>query len=334
MSHTTDVAAEGQRVGPLPPLDGQVAAALANLAALGTGSNSPTTMAQRRVRALRVLQLEDLTAGGAVESRDITVPGPAGAPDLTMLVARPANAQRGAALPLVYFVHGGGMTVGDRRLGFSVVAEWCARLGLVATSVEYRLAPEHPYPEPVEDCYAGLRWVFEHATELGGDPERIVIAGSSAGGGLTASLAHLARDRGGPAPIGQVLMCPMLDDRNNLPSTLQMSGPGIWNREANGQGWAALLGDRVGGPDVPAAAAGRATDLTGLPPAFLDVGSAETMRDEAVAYASAIWAAGGQAELHVWPGGFHGFDLLAPDTAISRNAREARIDWLRRLLGL
>jgi acetyl esterase/lipase len=143
----------------------------------------------------------------------------------------------------------------------------------------------------------------------------------------------MARDRGEVALAGQLLIYPMLDDRNDSVSAQQMAGVGVWDRTANQTGWSALLGDAVGGPDVPAyAAPARATDLSGLPPAFIDVASTETFRDEDVAYASRIWAAGGIAELHVWPGGCHGFDLFVPDAPISQAARAARIAWLRRLL--
>jgi acetyl esterase/lipase len=214
-----------------------------------------------------------------------------------------------------------------------LVLEWARELDAVVVSVEYRLAPEHPYPAGVEDVYAGLLWTARHAGGLGGDPERIVVAGASAGGGLTAALALLARDREGPRPLGQVLMYPMLDDRNDTVSAHQMAGVGAWDRTANETAWTAVLGDARGGPDVPPyAAPARASDLSGLPPAFLDVGSAETFRDEVVDYASRIWRAGGVAELHVWPGGFHGFDAFAPHTVLARTARAARIAWLRRLL--
>jgi acetyl esterase/lipase len=131
-----------------------------------------------------------------------------------------------------------------------------------------------------------------------------------------------------------LLLCPMLDDRNDTPSAHQMPGVGVWDRTANETGWTALLGDRRGGPDVsPYAAPARAEDLTGLPPAFLDVGSAETFRDEVVAYASRLWQAGGVAELHVWPGGFHGFDLMAPHTALAKAMTATRTAWVARLLG-
>jgi acetyl esterase/lipase len=201
--------------------------------------------------------------------------------------------------------------------------------------VEYRLAPEHPHPAPVEDSYAGLVWTAEHAAELDVDPQRVIIVGGSAGGGLSAAVALLARDRGGPALLGQMLVCPMLDDRNDTPSAFQMAGLDIWDQSSNQMGWTALLGAQRGGPDVsPYAAPARATDLSDLPPAFIDVGSAETFRDEDVAYAVRLWQAGGRAELHVWPGGFHGFDGFAPQAPVSRDAKEARLRWLRRLLAV
>ena len=165
------------------------------------------------------------------------------------------------------------------------------------------------------------------------DKDRIILAGESGGGGLAASLAILARDRRGPIVLGQLLMAPMLDDRNDTLSSHQMEGLGIWDLTSNETGWRALLGDAQGGPDgSPYAAAARAEDLSRLPVTFLDVGSAETFRDEVVAFGSGIWAAGGDAELHVWPGGFHAFYLDLPEAQLSVAALRARVDWLRRLL--
>ena len=225
------------------------------------------------------------------------------------------------------------MVAGDHRTGIGAVVDWVEELGVVVASVDYRLAPEHPHPVPVEDCYAGLVWTVDHAAELGIDAERVVLAGTSAGGGLAAAVALMARDQRGPSLIGQMLMCPMLDDRNETPSSHELDGEGVWDRGDNLAGWQALLGRAQGGPGVsPYAAPARASDLSGLPPAFIDVGSVETFRDEDVAYATRIWQAGGAAELHVWPGGFHGFDQIAPDAALSRAARSARSGWLRRLL--
>ncbi|MEU4658929.1 alpha/beta hydrolase, partial [Streptomyces sp. NPDC023723] len=248
------------------------------------------------------------------------------------LVCRPAG-PAAAPRPVLYHVHGGGMVLGTNRAGLAEPLSWAAELGAVVVSVEYRLAPEHPHPAPVRDAYAGLRWTAGQAAELGADPERIVLVGASAGGGLCAALALLARDRGGPRPAGQLLMSPMLDDRGDSPSARQMAGLGTWDRSANETAWTALLGAARGGPDVsPYAAPARARDLSGLPPAFLDVGSAETFRDETVAYAGRLWQAGGAAELHVWPGGCHGFDALVPNAALSHAARTTRPAWLRRLL--
>jgi acetyl esterase/lipase len=252
---------------------------------------------------------------------------------ISLLVCRPAR--RDTAVPVVYSIHGGGMIMGNNRSQGAVdVLEAAAELGFAVVSVEYRLAPEHPHPIPVEDCYAGLKWTVDNADELGIDPSRVVVAGASAGGGLAAATALLARDRGGPALIGQLLLCPMLDDRSTSCSARQMAGLGIWDISYNRVGWAALLGAAAGGPDVsPYAAPARATDLSNLPPAFIDVGSAETFRDEAVEYASRIWRAGGSAELHVWPGGFHGFAGLAPQAAVSQAAKAAVLPWLRRIIG-
>jgi putative nucleotidyltransferase with HDIG domain len=273
---------------------------------------------------------EELSQGGAFEITERQVAGPPGAPDISLLIGRPAGAT--APTGAIYYIHGGGMISGDNRLGLPLVLEWAAELRTAVISVEYRLAPETPHPGPVEDCYAGLVWTAAQADELGIDAGRIVICGASAGGGLAAAVALLARDRGGPALAGQMLRCPMLDDRNDTPSSWQMAGLDVWDRVSNETGWTALLGETRGGPDVsPYAAPARAADLSALPPAFIEVGSAETFRDEAVGYATRIWQAGGVAELHVWPGGFHGFRTMMPQAAISQGAAATQRDWLRRV---
>jgi acetyl esterase/lipase len=320
-------------VGPPPPFDAELAAALDVI-----GDQMPSSLTTEMIPILRGAPAlttttdEDLSRGGAFEVEELSVPGPEGAPEISLLVCRPARAT--TPLAAIYHTHGGGMILGDNRLGVPDLLDWAQELSLVVVSVEYRLAPEHPHPAPVEDCYAGLVWTADHAAELGIDPERILVAGGSAGGGLAAAVALLARDRGGPGLAGQMLMCPMLDDRNDTPSSLQMAGRGVWDHTSNDTGWTALLGTDRGGPDVsPYAAPARAGDLSGLPPTFIDVGSAETFRDEDVSYATRIWQVGGRAELHVWPGGFHGFDMMAPQASISQDAKAARLRWLRRLLG-
>jgi acetyl esterase/lipase len=323
------------RIGPPVPFDPELAAALdvirERMPATFTAEMLPMFRAARA--ELPDLTDDEISLGGTFDVIERTVPGPAGAPEVPLLICRPASAT--VAVPALYFIHGGGMIMGTNRgQGMADVLEVAAELGLAVISVEYRLAPDHPHPAPVEDCYAGLLWTVEHADELGVDPNRLVVSGASAGGGLAAATALLARDRGGPALVGQLLLCPMLDDRNDTYSARQMAGLGVWDISFNQVGWSALLGDAQGGDDVsPYAAPARATDLSGLPPAFIDVGSAETFRDEAVDYASRIWRAGGSAELHVWPGGFHGFVLLAGQAAISQAAKAAVAPWLRRIIG-
>ena len=315
-----------------PPFDPELGAALPAIAEMMPAALTADLIpAMRAGGALDRATDDDLRRGGRFTIEERSVPGLGGDPDISLLIVRPTAAT--GTPGCVYFTHGGGMIVGDNRTGVPDALDWAEELGLVVVSVEYRLAPETPHPGPVNDCYAELVWTAEHAAELGFDPGRLIVAGGSAGGGLAAALALMARDRGGPALAGQLLICPMLDDRNDSFSARQMAGRGIWDATANNTGWTALLGAARGGPDVsPYAAPARETDLSGLPPAFIDVGSAETFRDEDVAYASRIWPAGGRAELHVWPGGFHGFDVLVPQARISQEARGARVRWLHRLL--
>jgi acetyl esterase/lipase len=274
-----------------------------------------------------------LLAESEIVARDVTIPGYQGN-DITVSVMQRCERAEGTSGPGIYYIHGGAMVVGNRWTGIGRLLGWIERHDVVAVTVEYHLAPEYPDPVPVEDAYAGLIWMSEHATELGIDEGRILVAGGSAGGGLAAGIALMARDRGGPPLCGQLLMYPMIDDRDNTLSTLQFDGEVIGNRASNRVAWEALLGERSGTADVSIyAAPSRATDLRGLPPAFIDCGSAEVFRDEDVAYASALWAAGGDAELHVWPGGYHGFDGIAPQSRLSQRMKAARDEWVDRILG-
>ncbi|WP_245777964.1 alpha/beta hydrolase [Lentzea xinjiangensis] len=276
--------------------------------------------------------VEPLLAGKAIDRRDFDIDRHDGT-SLPISVLSPTGPHRPHPAPCVYWMHGGGMVMGDRFSQIDIPLEWLDLFNATVVSVEYRLAPEFTGTDPVHDCYRGLLWVAEHATELGIDPNRIIIAGISAGGGLTAGVAQMARDLGGPSLAAQVLVCPMLDHRNDSTSSLQYAGgPGTWTREQNEFGWQSLLGgledDAVPGYVSPALAA----DLSGLPPTYVDAGTAEVFRDEAVAYATRIWAAGGDAELHLWAGGFHGFDALYPKARLSAQARLTRTEWLSRVL--
>lgn len=275
--------------------------------------------------------IEDVIAGRPVDVTDHSVLAPDGAAITVSVLRRRDHA--GSGHPGAFLIHGGGMIAGSRwSLGAMLVGLVLEHDAVVAT-VEYRLAPDVPDPGPLEDCYAGWAWFIEHADEFGFDDHRVLIGGPSAGGGLSAGTTLLARDRGGPMPHAQLLMWPMLDDRVDTVSSAQVDGVGIWDRTSDLTGWTALLGDRRGTGEVsPYSAPARMTDLSGLPPTYVEAGSAEVFRDEAVAYASAIWAAGGSAELHVWAGGFHGFQNVVPDAAVSRTAVATREAWLRRVL--
>jgi acetyl esterase/lipase len=317
---------------PPVPFDPEVAAVLEAL-----GEQPPLTPEAipevRAAVAAGALGDEALRCGGELTWEERTVAGAPGGPEVTLLIGRPADAGPDAGLPVLYHLHGGGMVAGSRRHLAPDVLTWTRSLRTVTVSVEYRLAPEHPHPAPLEDCYAGLVWTARHAADLGGDPDRLVVVGASAGGGLAAGLTLLTRDRGGPAPAAQMLLSPMLDDRGDTCSSRQMEGLGMWDRVSNTTAWNALLGGAAGGSDVPAyAAPARADDLCGLPPAYLDVGSAETFRDETVAYAGRLWQSRVPCELHVWPGGCHGFDGLAPESHLAHRARRARHEWLNDLL--
>ncbi|MBF4609574.1 alpha/beta hydrolase [Curtobacterium sp. VKM Ac-1393] len=319
------------------PFDPELATFLATLEARG-----PFTLTAEMLPRMRQLDvpedvLDERLRSRGYQRRNVTVPGHLGDPIDLAIIERVERIERtGAtgATAAVYSIHGGGMVFGHHLGNLDGFDDWLLDHDVVLVSVDYRLAPEYPDPYPVEDCYAGLVWVAAHAAELGIDPARLVIAGQSAGGGLAAGTALLARDRNGPDLMAQILVSPMLDDRDDTVSTMQIDGVGVADRQMTRFGWQAYLGSRRATSDVSASAApARATDLSGLPRTYIDCGSAEVFRDEDVAFASRLWAAGVDAELHVWPGAFHGFTSMVPDAAISRTATAALADWTRRLLG-
>jgi triacylglycerol lipase len=284
---------------------------------------SAKTLAALRERPL-VVDLPPLS--DRVTRVDHVVPGD---PDVVVRVHRPVDVD--GDLPCVYAIHGGGYVRGDYSAEDARFDSWCQRLACVGVSVQYRLAPETPYPGALEDCYAGLAWTHAQASQLGVDRTRIGIMGVSAGGGLAAGLALLARDRAGPPIAFQLLVYPMLDDRQTSASS-QWEVP-IWSPAANRFGWQSYLGDLYGSDHVPIyAAPSRAVDLAGLPPGFIMVGTLDGFLDEDVDYAQRLNRAGVPTELHVYPGAPHGFDGMMASTAVARRARREVLSWVERQL--
>ncbi|AMM31663.1 esterase [Sinomonas atrocyanea] len=312
-----------RRPGPPPAIAPELVTALG-------APQQPITAAA--LPSLRIAQPSptdaELARGGAFLIREIAVPGPEAAPAVQLILCLPAGRKPTGC---IYFIHGGGMMLGTPRNGLAEILEYAEASGLLVASVDYRLAPETRHPGPVQDCYAGLVWVAAHCTQLGFPPGRLIVAGTSAGGGLGAAAVLMARDRGGPSIAAQMLLAPMLDHRNDTRSMLQLQGAGTWNRETNQLGWNSLLGPDIDRARVsPYASPSQAKDLAGLPPSYIDVGAADAFLDEDVDYALRIIRAGGLAELHVWPGAYHGFEGLAPDSAITRDAKLARAAFVRR----
>jgi triacylglycerol lipase len=248
------------------------------------------------------------------------VPGPEGAPEVEVYVYRPVGVE--GALPCILHIHGGGYVAGDASGVEGAHRPLAADLGCCILSVNYRLAPETRYPGALEDCYAALAWLVAQAQALGVDPARIGVMGESAGGGLAAALALLVRDRGVYSLLFQHLIYPMLDDRTCVAEDPHpYVGEYIWTPHNNHFGWSALLGTAPGGPDVsPYAAAARATDLSGLPPTYLSTGSLDLFLEENLDYAKRLLRVGVPVELHVYPGGFHAFNV-APGADIAVAAR-------------
>ncbi len=267
---------------------------------------------------------EPLGTTDAVERTDHVVPGEHPVP---VRVHRPRGVE--GPLPCVIAIHGGGMIMGTHTMDDSTFEAWCPQLGVMGVSVEYRLAPEHPYPAPLDDCERALLWAVEHADELGIDLDRLGVYGVSAGAGLAAGLAVRVRDDGGPRLAFQLLDTPMLDDRQITPSSTT-DGLIVWSKASNTFGWRSYLGDLYGG-DVPAEAApARTADVAGLPATYIGVGTADGFRDEAIGYAQRLAQAGVPVELHVYPGMPHGFQAFTMLDVV-QNAGRDRTDWLRRV---
>ncbi|MER5891849.1 alpha/beta hydrolase [Streptomyces sp. NPDC001876] len=292
------------------------------------------------VGAARAAQARQLTASltgadtAGVDVREVTVPGPDHAPDVALRLYRPRSAQ--GPLPAVYSIHGGGFVLGSPDVDHDWNLLLCRELTALVVSVDYRLAPEHPFPAPLEDCYAGLAGLAANAVELGVRADRIALWGDSAGAGLAAALTLLARDRGGPAVCFQHLCSPALDDRLETSSARQFTDTPVWNRRSAHLSWEAYLGEGVRGtagvsPYAAPARAGAAA-LSGLPPAYVSVMEFDPLRDEGADYARALRAAGVPAELRLFPGTFHGA-WAVEHAAVIRNATAEAVAVLRTALG-
>lgn len=246
--------------------------------------------------------------------------------DVSLRVFRPSTA---GPVPALLWIHGGGYVLGSATQADA----WCravsSRLGVIAAAVEYRLAPEHPFPVPLEDCYSALRWL---ADEPDVDGERIAIGGESAGGGLAAALALLAKERGRIRPLLQVLSYPMLDDRTVLRTDVDPASLRMWSQKNNRWAWNAYLGAHAATPP-PLSAPGRYDDLTGVAPAWIGAGTSDLFHDEDIAYAERLLQAGVPCELQVVPGAYHGFDIMERRASVSRAYQGSQMAALERALG-
>ena len=271
-----------------------------------------------------------------IERTDLTVrkvPGPNGAPEVQVWIYRPRDVQ--GSMPCIFHIHGGGYVAGDAAQAEGGHRPLAADLGCCIVSVDYRLAPETPHPGPVEDCYAALTWLVANAEALSVDTNRIGVMGESAGGGLAAALALMVRDRGQLSLAFQHLIYPMLDDRTCVAADPHpFVGEVIWTPHNNHFGWTSLLGHEPGREGVSAyAAPARADDLGGLPPTFISTGSLDLFLEEDLEYARRLLRAGVPVELHVYPGGFHAFNV-APGVNVAIQAqRDSRAALKRALAG-
>lgn len=274
--------------------------------------------------------LEQMTAGlppnPNVSTEDRVILGPGG--DLAVRIYRPVTGD--APRPGLFFIHGGGMILGNLETDHLTAVMLCEALGAVVVSVDYRLAPENPAPAAIDDCLAALNWMASNADELGFDSDRLGLYGGSAGGGLALSTALMVRDFGGPALAFVMAPYPQIDDRNETPSSREIVDIGIWDRAGNIEAWQWYLG---GQPATAYIAPARATDLAGLPPTFIDVGDRDMFLDEDVDFANRLQAAGVPVELHVYAGAYHASEVFAPTAQLSQEIWANRLAALQRALG-
>jgi acetyl esterase/lipase len=290
------------------------------------------------VRAVREKQMEALMpswpAFPDIDVSERYLPAGNAAPDVRVLVYRPTAADE--VLPVLLWMHGGGYVGGSANWEGFLINPMVSAVNCCIVSVDYRLAPETSFPGPIDDCYTALKWLHDEASALRVDPERIAIGGISAGGGLAASLGLLARDRGEVAVKFQALLQPMLDDRHAAEDYEHpFAGEYLWRKEYNHFGWSALLGHEPGSNGVsPYAAAARAESLVGSPATFINVGAIDLFVEEDIEYARRLMRNGVPTELHVYPGACHGFQVLAPGSAVAKANDNDVFMALRRAFGV
>lgn len=278
----------------------------------------------------RAIPVPENTKSSDVRTTSHTIKGPES--DLLMKIYQPINRVQ-EKVPGLFWIHGGGYVLGHPDVEDGICERFAVDSNCVVVSVNYRLAPEYPYPAAIEDCYAGLKWMADNAEAFNIDKSKIAIAGPSAGGGLTAALALMACDKGKPEVMFQMPLYPMIDDRNETPSSYEInekSMPKAWNRENNLIAWRMYLGDHVSDEISPYAAPTRANDLSGLPPAYICVGQLDPFRDETINYVTRLAQAGVPVEFHLYPGCFHGFDAICNNAKISIQARNEYINALKK----
>jgi acetyl esterase len=265
-----------------------------------------------------------------VSRRDVAVPGPEGAPAVPCRIYEPEGWTRGG--PVILHIHGGAFVIGNLDQDNNSCERMALGSGVPVVSVDYRLAPEHPFPAPVDDSFAVYRWLVDGVSDLDVDPQRVVVTGVSAGGALAAAVSLKARDEGITPPIYQVLLYPVLDDRMNTPSMLALRDTPLWNGRSSILMWKHYLGADFDGTPSPYAAPARASDVSGLPPTAITTGEFDPLRDEAIEYAQRLMQAGVPCELHVIPGVIHAFDGLVADSKLATRIRESRFAALRTVL--
>ncbi|WHX49547.1 alpha/beta hydrolase [Paenibacillus woosongensis] len=235
-------------------------------------------------------------------------------------------------LPALLWLHGGGYVMGHPDIDDIICISFAEKTGCVVVCPDYRLAPEHPFPAGINDCYKALVWMVQAAEELGIDTTRIAVAGASAGGGLTAALTLMARDKGGPAICFQMPLYPMIDHRNETPSSYEITHPAVWNRHNNLEAWKMYLGEEEKDEVKisPYAAPFWAKSFEGLPPTYTCVGQLDPFRDETIQYVARLAQAGVDVEFQLYPGGYHAFEYTVPDAEISRRTKDGYIQALAR----